>query len=83
MLEIASIELDLKERNLALKDRELEHRKRARDFGYESIDKIVDRYTTYYSGSDNSNHDGMDEELRAKYRRMVDKVSDEVFSTQV
>lgn len=72
MLEIANIELELKERNLALKANELEHKKRARDFEYESIDKAVDRYSAYCSSSENGNIDGLDEQLKAKYRRLLD-----------
>jgi hypothetical protein len=73
MLEIANIELELKERSLALKAKELEHKKRARDVEYESIDKAVDRYSAYCSSGDSCNIDGLDEQLKAKYRRMLDE----------
>ena len=79
LLEIAGIELELKERNVALKTKELEYRKRARDLEYESIDKALDRYNAYCtgggenSGNNNNNLDGLDEKLKAKYRRMIEE----------
>ena len=77
LLEIAGIELELKERNVALKTKELEYRKRARDLEYESIDKALDRYNAYCTGGENSSNnnilDGIDEKLKAKYRRMIDE----------
>jgi hypothetical protein len=72
-LEISSIELELKERTLALKAKELEHKKRARDLEYESIDKAVDRYAAYCSSGETGNIEMLEEKLKAKYRRMLDE----------